>query len=149
VLRGIKTLPLRMRQHDQNARALAAVLAAHPRVQKIFYPGLPAHPQHELARRQASGFGGIVSIDLGSKEAARIFMEALRVFALAESLGGVESLVCHPATMTHASVPPEDRTRLGITDGLVRLSVGVEDVDDLRHDVEAALSHLPAAVPSA
>jgi len=149
VLRGIKTLPLRMRQHDQNARALAAVLAAHPRVQKIFYPGLPAHPQHELARRQASGFGGIVSIDLGSKEAARVFMEALRVFALAESLGGVESLVCHPATMTHASVPPEDRTRLGITDGLVRLSVGVEDVDDLRQDLEAALARVPAAVPSA
>jgi cystathionine beta-lyase/cystathionine gamma-synthase len=148
VLRGIKTLPLRMRAHEQNARELAAVLEHHPRVQKLYYPGLASHPQHDLARRQASGFGGIVSLDLGSLDAARRFMEALQIFSLAESLGGVESLVCHPATMTHASVPPEDRQRLGITDGLVRLSVGIEDVEDLRRDVEAALAQLPATVSS-
>src|SRR5262249_36687639 len=126
-LRGVKTLALRMQAHDRNARQVAAFLAGQSRVRKIYYPGIPAHPQHELAKRQATGFGGIVSIDLGSLEAARHFMEALRIFALAESLGGVESLVCHPATMTHASVPAADRANLGITDGLVRLSVGVED----------------------
>jgi len=146
VLRGIKTLALRMQAHDRNARALAAKLAGNPRVQKIYYPGLPTHPQHALACRQASGFGGIVSIDLGGIDAARTFMEALRIFALAESLGGVESLVCHPATMTHASVPAEDRATLGITDGLVRLSVGVEDYEDLERDVESALGAIASRV---
>jgi cystathionine beta-lyase/cystathionine gamma-synthase len=145
-LRGIKTLALRMQQHDRNAGVLARFLAAHPRVRKVYYPGLETHPQHELARRQASGFGGIVSIDLGGLEPARKFMESLRIFSLAESLGGVESLVCHPATMTHASVPEADRNRLGITAGLVRLSVGIEDAEDLVHDVEAALAELPAGV---
>jgi cystathionine beta-lyase/cystathionine gamma-synthase len=117
-------------------------------VARIHYPGLAAHPQHELASRQASGYGGIISLDLGSLEQARVFMESLRLFALAESLGGVESLVCHPATMTHASVPPADRQRIGITDGLVRLSVGVEDVEDLVRDVLAALDRVPGPVPS-
>lgn len=149
VLRGVKTLALRMQQHDRNARALAERLARHAKVRKIYYPGLPTHPQHDLARRQASGFGGIISLDLGSLEQARCFLESLRLFSLAESLGGVESLVCHPATMTHASVPPEDRARLGITAGLVRLSVGVEDLEDLTADVEQALARVPAAVASA
>ena len=146
VLRGVKTLALRMQAHDKNARALAAKLAVHPRIQKIYYPGLPTHPQHALACRQASGFGGIVSIDLGGIDAARTFMEALRIFSLAESLGGVESLVCHPASMTHASVPAEDRAKLGITDGLVRLSVGVEDYEDLERDVESALAAIATRV---
>ena len=149
VLRGVKTLALRMVQHDRNARELARRLAAHPKVRKIYYPGLAAHPQHELACRQASGFGGIISVDLGALSQARVFLESLRVFALAESLGGVESLVCHPASMTHASVPVADRQRLGITDGLVRLSVGVEDLEDLARDVEAALDKVPAVVTSA
>ena len=148
VLRGVKTLALRMQAHDRNARELARGLATHPKVVRIFYPGLASHPQHELACRQASGFGGIISIDLGALQQARVFMESLRLFSLAESLGGVESLVCHPATMTHASVPPAERQRLGITDGLVRLSVGVEDIEDLVRDVESALDRVPAAVPS-
>jgi cystathionine beta-lyase/cystathionine gamma-synthase len=137
-----------MQQHERNAGQLAGWLAAHPRVRKVYYPGLPQHPQHELARRQASGFGGIVSIELGALESARRFMEALRIFSLAESLGGVESLVCHPATMTHASVPSADRDKLGITAGLVRLSVGIEDVEDLRADLERALAQLSDGVPS-
>jgi cystathionine beta-lyase/cystathionine gamma-synthase len=148
VLRGVKTLALRMQAHERNARELARQLALHPKVVKTYYPGLATHPQHELAGRQASGYGGIVSIDLGSLDRARVFMESLRVFALAESLGGVESLVCHPATMTHASVPPSDRQKLGITDGLVRLSAGVEDGEDLVRDVLDALERVPGAVPS-
>ncbi|MFQ5600754.1 MAG: cystathionine gamma-synthase [Candidatus Krumholzibacteriia bacterium] len=148
VLRGVKTLALRMMQHDRNARELARVLALHPKVRKTYYPGLASHPQHELACRQASGFGGIISVELGSLENARLFMESLRLFLLAESLGGVESLVCHPASMTHASVPFEERQRLGVTDGLVRLSVGIEDVDDLVRDVEQALERVPAATTS-
>jgi cystathionine beta-lyase/cystathionine gamma-synthase len=144
VLRGVKTLALRMQAHERNARELAGWLAGQPRLVRLYYPGLPQHPQHELAKRQARGFGGIVSLDLGSLEAARCFMESLRLFSLAESLGGVESLVCHPATMTHASVPIEDRERIGITAGLVRLSVGIEDVEDLRNDLEQALAQVPA-----
>jgi cystathionine beta-lyase/cystathionine gamma-synthase len=143
VLRGVKTLAVRMQQHERNARELARHLATHPKVTRIYYPGLAAHPQHELACRQATGFGGIVSIDLGSLGAARAFMESLRLFALAESLGGVESLACHPASMTHASVPATDRTRLGVTDGLVRLSVGIEDIEDLIHDVATSLDRVP------
>ncbi len=143
VLRGVKTLAVRMQQHERNARELARHLSEHPKVPRIYYPGLAAHPQHELACRQATGFGGIVSLDLGSLAAARAFMEGLRLFALAESLGGVESLACHPASMTHASVPAADRVRLGVTDGLVRLSVGIEDIEDLIHDVDASLDLVP------
>ena len=139
-LRGLKTLHLRMRAHCENAQALAEFLEDHPAVEKVIYPGLPSHPQHELARSQMSGFGGIISFTLrGGPEAAKRFCERTRIFTLAESLGGVESLVNHPAIMTHASVPPEKRQRLGITDSLVRLSVGVEDVDDLRADLDGAL----------
>jgi cystathionine beta-lyase/cystathionine gamma-synthase len=139
-LRGTKTLALRMRQHETNARYLAAFLSRHPAVKKIYYPGLESHPEHELAMRQARGFGGIVSIDVGSLDRVRRALERVRVFTLAESLGGVESLICHPATMTHASVPEEFRNRLGITEGLVRLSVGIEDVEDLEADLTQALA---------
>jgi O-succinylhomoserine (thiol)-lyase len=139
VLRGTKTLAVRMRQHEENARQLARFLAEHPEVKHVNYPGLPDHPQHELAKRQARGFGGIVSFDVGTLERAAKVLERVRVFTLAESLGGVESLICHPATMTHGSVPKEERERLGVTDGLVRISVGFEDVEDLQADLEAAL----------
>jgi cystathionine gamma-lyase len=140
-LRGIKTLHLRMQAHCGNALELAQWLQRHPAVQKVVYPGLPTHPQHELAKRQMAGFGGIISVYVkGGREAAVRMLERCRLFALAESLGGVESLVNHPAIMTHASVPPDRRAGLGITDNLVRLSVGVEDVEDLRAELDAALS---------
>ncbi|KAB8317094.1 cystathionine gamma-synthase [Tolypothrix campylonemoides VB511288] len=139
-LRGLKTLHLRMRAHCENAQALAEWLAAHPAIEKVAYPGLAAHPQHALAKRQMDGFGGMVSIWLkGGFAAAKRFCERTELFALAESLGGVESLVNHPAVMTHASVPPERRAQLGIDDNLVRLSVGVEAVDDLRDALSRAL----------
>ncbi len=139
-LRGLKTLHLRMKAHCENAQVLAEWLDAHPAVEKVLYPGLRSHPQHELAKRQMHGFGGMVSIYLkGGAEAATRFCERTKLFALAESLGGVESLVNHPAIMTHASVPAERRAALGITDNLVRLSVGVEDVVDLQADIESAL----------
>jgi cystathionine beta-lyase/cystathionine gamma-synthase len=140
-LRGTKTLAVRMQRHDQNARALAAFLADHPRVSAVFYPGSPRHPQHELARRQASGFGGMISFipGDGSLEAGRRVFDRFRLFARAESLGGVESLVCHPASMTHASVPRETRLGMGFADGLLRLSVGIEDLEDLRQDLDQAL----------
>ncbi|WP_024868657.1 cystathionine gamma-synthase [Pseudoxanthomonas suwonensis] len=139
-LRGLKTLPLRMRAHCDNAMALAQWLQGHPAVDGVIYPGLESHPQHALAARQMSGYGGIVSIVLrGGFEVAKRFCERTRLFTLAESLGGVESLVNHPAVMTHASVPPERRERLGISDALVRLSVGIEALDDLRADLEQAL----------
>jgi cystathionine beta-lyase/cystathionine gamma-synthase len=140
-LRGTKTLAVRMRQHEANARELAALLAAHPRVSKVFYPGLPDHPQHDLARRQASGFGGIISFIAGdgSLESGRAVFDRFRLFTRAESLGGVESLVCHPASMTHASVPREARLAMGFADGLMRLSVGIEDLADLRQDLDQAL----------
>lgn len=141
-LRGTRTLALRMERHDRNGRALAGWLEDHPKVRRIHYPGLASHPQHELARRQMSGFGGMISIDLGSLEAANRFLRSVRIFTLAESLGGVESLVSHPATMTHASVPREMRETTGLTDGLVRLSVGCEDLEDLRDDLEQALSQV-------
>lgn len=141
VLRGIKTLALRMDRHQANAVALAQWLSARPEVEEVIYPGLPSHPQHDLAARQMSGFGGMVSIRLrGGLEQARAVLRAVRIFACAESLGGVESLVEHPAIMTHASVPAEQRRALGITDGLVRLSVGVEHIEDLRSDLEQALA---------
>ena len=140
-LRGTKTLAVRMERHDRNARELAAVLAKHPKAGKVFYPGLSDHPQHELAKRQASGFGGMISFvpGDGSLEAGRTVFDRFRLFTRAESLGGVESLVCHPASMTHASVPRERRLAMGFADGLLRLSVGIEDVADLRDDLEQAL----------
>jgi cystathionine beta-lyase/cystathionine gamma-synthase len=139
-LRGLKTLALRMERHCANAAAIAAWLEAHPKVEKAIYPGLPSHPQHALARRQMDGFGGMVSAVLaGGLPAARRFLERCEIFALAESLGGVESLIEHPAIMTHASLPAETRAKLGIGDGLVRLSVGIEDLDDQIADLAAAL----------
>ncbi|PZO61848.1 MAG: cystathionine gamma-synthase [Pseudoxanthomonas suwonensis] len=138
-LRGLKTLHLRMQAHCTNAQAIAETLERHPAIEKVLYPGLPSHPQHALAARQMSGFGGMVSVYLkGGFDAARRFCESLRLFTLAESLGGVESLVNHPAVMTHASVPEERRAQLGIADNLVRLSVGVEDVGDLLADLAGA-----------
>src|SRR5258705_4523446 len=127
VLRGTKTLPIRMQAHNANGLALAEFLSAHPKVKRVYYPGLPAHPQHELAKKQMNGFGGMLAFDLGSLEAARRLLNAVRLHALAESLGGVETLISHPATMTHASVPPERRAALGITHGMVRVSAGTED----------------------
>ena len=142
VLRGTKTLAVRMERHEANARALADHLARHPKVSRVLYPGLRDHPQHALAKRQASGFGGMISFipGDGALETGRRALDRFRLFALAESLGGVESLVCHPASMTHALVPREDRLRMGFADGLVRLSVGIEDLDDLRADVDRALA---------
>jgi cystathionine beta-lyase/cystathionine gamma-synthase len=139
-LRGIRTLPLRMRQHDANGRRIAGWLAQHPRVRHVYYPGLPSHPQHELACRQMTGFGGMISIELGDPAYARRVAERTRIFALGESLGGVESLIGHPATMTHASVPAAMRQAMGLTDSLLRLSVGIEDPDDLIADLEQALA---------
>jgi cystathionine beta-lyase/cystathionine gamma-synthase len=138
-LRGVKTLPLRMRQHDANGRAVAEWLAAQKTVQKVYYPGLSNHSQHELAKRQMTGFGGMISFDLGDTAKARAFVERTHVFALAESLGGVESLIGHPASMTHASVPRPMREAMGLTDSLIRLSCGIEDTADLIQDLEQAL----------
>jgi cystathionine gamma-lyase len=139
ILRGIKTLAVRMKQHDENGRRVASFLAEHPRVKQVYYPGLPQHPQHERAKRQMSGFGGMISFETGSLAAARTVLDNVRLCALAESLGGVETLISHPATMTHASVPADQRARLGISDGLVRISVGIEDVDDIIEDLDSAL----------
>ena len=137
-LRGTKTLHLRMAQHDRNGRRLAAWLAGHMGHERVIYPGLESHPQHALAARQMSGFGGMISVEMGTKERAAEVLSRTRIFSLAESLGGVESLISHPASMTHASVPPERRSQLGITEGLVRLSCGVEDENDLLEDVQRA-----------
>lgn len=132
-----------MERHCSNALDLAQWLEHQPQVARVYYPGLPSHPQHELAKRQMRGFGGMISIDLNTDLAgARRFLENVHIFALAESLGGVESLIEHPAIMTHATIPPETRARLGIGDGLVRLSVGVEDVEDLRADLAQALQRI-------
>jgi cystathionine beta-lyase/cystathionine gamma-synthase len=139
VLRGTKTLALRMAQHNTNGQALAEFLATHPAVEQVFYPGLPSHPQYELARRQMRGFGGMLSFDVGTFEMARRVCNRVRLMALAESLGGVETLVCHPASMTHASVPPERRREIGLTDSMVRISTGVEDPADLIDDLKQAL----------
>ncbi|MDD2049410.1 cystathionine gamma-synthase [Pseudomonas putida] len=142
-LRGVKTLALRMERHCSNALELAHWLERQPQVARVYYPGLVSHPQHGLARRQMHGFGGMISLDLNSDLAgARRFLESVRIFALAESLGGVESLIEHPAIMTHASIPAETRAQLGIGDALVRLSVGVEDVEDLRADLAQALARI-------
>ncbi len=138
-LRGTKTLAVRMRQHEENARVLARFLAGHKGAARVNYPGLPDHPHHELAKRQARGFGAIISFDVGSLERADRVLRSVRLFTLAESLGGVESLISHPASMTHGSVPESDRAKLGVTPGLVRISVGIEDVDDLQADLDSAL----------
>lgn len=146
VLRGLKTLPLRMQRHEDSARALAAHLEASPQVERVIYPGLDSHPQRALAERQQRGFGGMLSFEVrGGERAARAFLSALELFACAESLGGVESLIEHPAIMTHASVPAERRRELGIGDGFLRLSVGVEDLGDLRADLERGLAAAAAA----
>lgn len=137
-LRGTKTLHLRMAAHDANGRQVAAWLANRVGVERVVYPGLPSHPQHDLARRQMCGFGGMITVEMGSRERAARVLEGTRIFSLAESLGGVESLISHPATMTHASVPADRRAALGITDGMIRLSCGVEDVGDLIGDLEQA-----------
>ncbi len=140
-LRGLKTLAVRMRQHEANARAVAELLHAHPKVESTIYPGLPGHPQHELAKAQMDGFGAIVTFRLpGGTDQVRRFVKKLKIWLFAESLGGVESLVCHPATMSHASLEAEERKRLGITDGTVRLSVGIEDAEDLLEDLKEALA---------
>jgi cystathionine beta-lyase/cystathionine gamma-synthase len=138
VLRGTKTLTLRMQQHNANGLALAQFLSTHKKVQKVFYPGL-SHPQHELAKQQMRGFGGMIAFELGSLDAARSLLNGVRLHALAESLGGVETLISHPATMTHASVPADRRAALGITDGMVRISAGIEDIEDLKDDLSQAL----------
>lgn len=142
VMRGTKTLALRMEQHDKSGRAVAAFLEEHPKVRKVYYPGSASHPQHALARRQQRGFGGMVAFDVGSLAAARTVLESVKLCTLAESLGGVESLISHPATMTHASVDEDKRQRLGITDGLVRISVGIEDTDDIIADLDQALEKI-------
>lgn len=141
-LRGTKTLALRVKAHDANGRAVAAWFAKRLGAERVFYPGLESHPQHELAKRQMSGFGGMVSVETGSKANANTVVTRLKLFTLAESLGGVESLVCQPAGMTHASVEPARRAEIGITDGLLRFSVGVEDVEDLLEDLEQAFKGL-------
>ncbi|SDQ97311.1 cystathionine gamma-synthase [Pseudoxanthomonas sp. CF385] len=146
-LRGLRTLDARLRVHQENADAIAALLDAHPAVSKVYFPGLAAHPGHAVAARQQKGFGAMLSVELeGGEEAVRAFVEGLRYFTLAESLGGVESLVAHPATMTHAAMTPEARAKAGISDGLLRLSVGIEATDDLLADIGAALARAEAVV---
>jgi cystathionine gamma-lyase/cystathionine beta-lyase/cystathionine gamma-lyase/homocysteine desulfhydrase len=139
VLRGTKTLAVRMEAHDRNGRQVAAFLSEHPKVKQVYYPGLVSHPQHEIAKKQQKGFGGMVAFETGSLENARKVLENVKICTLGESLGGVESLISHPATMTHASVPQERREELGITDGLVRVSVGIEDIEDIIADLDQAL----------
>ena len=141
VMRGTKTLHVRMDRHEHNARAIAAWLENHAQVERVYYPGLESHPQHAVQKRQATGFGGMISFVLrGGLDHARRFLSTCKIFTLAESLGGVESLIEHPAIMTHASVPPENRAKLGIVDGFIRLSVGIEDLADLRGDLEASFA---------
>ena len=139
VLRGIRTLPLRIRQHEENGRAVAEFLATHPKVSKLAYPGLKSHPQYDLAVKQQKGFGSMMSFEVESREAVGRFLAAIKIFLSAESLGGVESLASHSATTTHGSVSEEVRARMGITQGRIRLSVGIEDKDDLIADLEQAL----------
>jgi cystathionine beta-lyase/cystathionine gamma-synthase len=142
VLRGVKTLAVRMRRHDASGRKIAEFLAGHKKVSRVFYPGLASHPQHELAKRQMSGFGALISFETGSLENANAMLKQVKVCTLGESLGGVETLISHPATMTHAAIGAEARAKLGITDGLVRISVGIEDVDDLLRDLDRALDRV-------
>ncbi|HSN89507.1 MAG TPA: cystathionine gamma-synthase [Thermoanaerobaculia bacterium] len=139
VMRGIKTLPVRMERHESNARRIVELLNGHPKVQRVLYPGLPDHPGHEVQKRQASGFGGMITLEMGTYEKAKALLDRVRVWSLAESLGGVESLISHPVSMTHASVPEARRLELGLTDSMVRLSVGIENVEDLLGDLEQAL----------
>jgi len=141
-LRGVKTLAVRMACHNENGLAVARYLEKHPRVKKVHYPGLESHPQFALAKRQMSGSGGMLSFDTGSLDNARAVLKSVRLCALAESLGGVETLISHPATMTHASVPAEKRKQLGISDGLVRISVGIEDAEDILGDLDQALAKI-------
>jgi cystathionine gamma-lyase len=142
-LRGVKTLPLRMERHEANAHAIAEFLADHPRVTRVYYPGLSSHPQHDLAARQMDGFGGMLSFEVDTDlDGVATFLGSLSAFPLAVSLGGVESLIEHPATMTHSPLTPADRAKLGITDSLVRVSVGVENVDDLIDDLDTGLAAL-------
>jgi cystathionine beta-lyase/cystathionine gamma-synthase len=140
VLRGVKTLAVRMRQHDENGRQVAAYLATHPKISRVLYPGLESHPQHELAKRQMSGFGSMIAFEVGSRANADKLLQAVRVITNGESLGGVESLISHSATTTHAAVPAEERQRIGITEGLVRISVGIEDIADILADLDQALA---------
>ena len=140
VLRGVKTLAARMEQHDRNGRIIAELLARHKKVKKVFYPGLPEHPQHELAHRQMTGFGSMITFETGSLSNARKMLKKVRVCSLAESLGGVETLISHPATMTHAALGEKGRREIGITDGLVRISVGIENVEDIQDDLADALA---------
>jgi cystathionine beta-lyase/cystathionine gamma-synthase len=142
VLRGTKTLPIRMERHNANAMVLAEFLASHPKVTQVHYPGLTSHPQHALAKKQMRGFGGLISFAVGSLDNATTLLNTVRLMALAESLGGVETLISHPATMTHASVPADRRMQIGITDDLVRVSVGIEDVEDLKEDLAQALDRI-------
>jgi cystathionine gamma-lyase/cystathionine beta-lyase/cystathionine gamma-lyase/homocysteine desulfhydrase len=142
VLRGVKTLAVRMERHEKNGVAMANYLSRQKKVKKVYYPGLPEHPQRELARKQMNGFGSMISFELGSRENAKKFLDQVRLCSLAESLGGVETLISHPASMTHGSVPEETRRRLGITPGLVRISVGIEDIEDLIADLENAFEAL-------
>jgi cystathionine beta-lyase/cystathionine gamma-synthase len=143
VLRGIKTLVVRMERHESNGRAVAEHLAKHLKVRKVNYPGLPSHPHHELAKKQMAGFGAMLSFDLGSFDNAKAFLGKVKLCSLGESLGGVETLISHPATMTHASIPEEERHRLGVTPGLVRISVGIEDIEDILADLDQALAAIP------
>jgi len=140
ILRGVKTLAVRMKQHDVNGRAVAEYLQKHPRVEKVIYPGLSEHPQHELAKRQMTGFGSMITIDTGSLENAKKMVKRVKMCVLGESLGGVETLISHPATMTHAAVGEEGRAKIGLTDGMVRISVGIEDLGDILADLEQALA---------
>jgi cystathionine beta-lyase/cystathionine gamma-synthase len=140
VMRGIKTLAVRMERHESNARRIVDYLVGHPKVERVLYPGLPDHPGHEIQKRQASGFGAMITIEMGSFEAAKALLDHVRVMSLAESLGGVESLISHPATMTHASIPRGRQERLGLTQGMVRISVGIEDAEDLVADLDQALA---------
>lgn len=142
ILRGTKTLTIRMERTNENAQIIAEYLEAHPKVKRTIYPGLASHPHHRLAKKQMKGFGGLISFDVGSLDNAKTVLERLKLMALAESLGGVETLISHPAIMTHASVPKDRREMLGITDGLIRISVGIEDVEDLQADLEQALAAL-------
>ncbi|MEX2272616.1 MAG: cystathionine gamma-synthase [Vicinamibacterales bacterium] len=143
VLRGTKTLAVRMKQHNENGQRLAEFLEGHPKVTRTIYPGLKSHPQHDLAARQMRGFGGMLTFELESEAAARAMLERLRLMSLAESLGGVETLISHPASMTHASVPADRRAQIGLTDAMVRISAGIEDIEDLIEDLDQALGHRP------
>ena len=140
VLRGVKTLAVRMEQHDRSGRFIAEFLARHKKVKDVFYPGLPEHPQHELAQRQMTGFGSMITFETGSLSNAKKMLKKVRVCSLAESLGGVETLISHPATMTHAALGEKGRREIGITDGLVRISVGIENVEDIMDDLDRALA---------